>query len=313
MEENKLNIVFMGSPDFAVAPLESLHKEFGLSYVVTIPDKPQGRGKKLQPSPVKVKAGELGIPILQPDNLKSDEFANQIKSIEPDIICVVAFKILPKQVYNASKIASFNIHGSLLPKYRGAAPVNWTIINGDKISGLTSFLLADKVDTGNLLLKKSLVIPDNSTAGDLRRLLTPLSCELAVETVKLILNGNYTPESQDESLACPAPKLFPEMCEIDWNCKGEKLKNLINGVSPNPGAWTIWKGERMKVYRAVFKPNQTGNPSTFLIDSHHFKVFTNDGAILIKELQLPSRKRMPIEIFLQGYRGEKSGIIGSKF
>lgn len=310
MEEKNLKIVYMGSPDFAVAPLETLHAKYGVSCVVTIPDKPQGRGKRLQASPVKLKAQELGIPILQPESLKDDKFAQQIEEIAPDIICVVAFKILPSKVYNLAKIAAFNIHGSVLPKYRGAAPVNWAIINGDKESGSTSFILADKVDTGNVLLKKHVNIPDDATAGDLRQLLIPLSCDLAVETVDLILKGNYKPETQDESLACPAPKIFPEMCEIKWTEDGEKLKNLINGVSPNPGAWTLWHQERLKIYRVHFDPELHGKAGDFEIDRHNFKVFTGRGAVIIKELQLPSKKRMPVETFLQGYRGEAQGSLG---
>lgn len=298
----------MGTPEFAVPTLEKLNEKFGIGLVVTVPDKAQGRGLKLMPSAVKVKALELGIPFIQPESLKSEEFIKAIKEFNPDIIVVLAFRILPEEIYTLAKIGSFNIHASLLPAYRGAAPINWAIINGEKKTGLTSFLLDKKVDTGSIILRKEFDIPDGFTAGDLYNALMPLSAELAIETCDLLLSGNFQIIPQDESRASIAPKIFPEDCKIDWSQPADKVRNFIQGTSPTPGAWTIWDDKRLKILRARISDNKEGIAGFFIIENSQFVVFCGEDAIIIDELQPQGKKVMKTKDFLNGYKGENQGI-----
>jgi len=304
----KPKIIFMGTPEFAVPTLEKLNEKYGVGLVVTVPDKAQGRGLKLMPSAVKEKAIELEIPILQPESLKSEEFIRTVSEFNPDIIVVLAFRILPEEVFTLAKVGSFNIHASLLPAYRGAAPINWAIINGEKKTGLTSFLLEKKVDTGSIILSKEFEIPDGFTAGDLHNALMPLSAELAIETCELLMSGNYKLIPQDESKASKAPKIFPEDCKIDWSQPAEKVRNFIHGTSPIPGAWTIWDDKRLKILRARISDNKEGIAGFFIIENSQFIVFCGEDAIIIDELQAEGRKPMKIKDFLNGYKGENQGI-----
>ena len=308
IKENK-NIIFMGTPYFAVPALEKLHSEIGISCVVTVPDKPKGRGMQLASSPVKQKALELGLDVLQPETLKDEKFINMISEIKPDIICVIAFRILPPSIFNLASKGAFNIHASLLPKYRGAAPINWAIINGEKQTGLTSFLLEEKVDTGNILLQKTVNIPEGATAGDLHDLLMPVAADLSLETCKLIIDGNYQTIEQDNSLASPAPKLFREQCQINFEQDAEKLRDFINGVSPIPGAWFDWDGKRYKVMRAGFSLTAGGEPGKYYIENGKLNIYTRNGFISILEIQPQDKKPMKIEDFLRGFRGVLSGRI----
>ncbi|MFH1049568.1 MAG: methionyl-tRNA formyltransferase [bacterium] len=303
------NIIFMGTPEFAVPTLVELHEVFGIKAVVTVPDKPQGRGKKVMPSDVKIKATELGIPVLQPEKLKDDSFINELKSFEPDIMVVLAFRILPEEVFTISKIATFNIHASLLPKYRGAAPINWAIINGEKTTGLTSFILEKKVDTGNILLQKAMDIPEGATAGDLHDLMMPKAAQMAVDTCNLLISSDYQLMVQDNSLATPAPKIFPEFCKINWNQHAENVRNFIHGLSPFQGAWTLWNGERLKILRVEFSACGKGIPGTFSINDNIMNVQCDKGIISLREIQLPGKRPMKIQDFLRGYRGRKEGIL----
>jgi methionyl-tRNA formyltransferase len=304
----KPKVIFMGTPEFAVPTLEKLNEKYGIGLVVTVPDKAQGRGLKLMPSAVKEKAIELEIPVLQPESLKSEDFIRTVSEFNPDIIVVLAFRILPEEVFTLAKVGSFNIHASLLPAYRGAAPINWAIINGEKKTGLTSFLLEKKVDTGSILLSKEFEIPDGFTAGDLHNALMPLSAELAIETCELLLSGNYQLIPQDESKASKAPKIFPEDCKIDWSLPAEKIRNFIHGTSPTPGAWTIWDDKRLKILRARISGNKEGIAGFFVIENSQFMVFCGEDAIIIDELQAEGRKPMKIKDFLNGYKGENQGI-----
>jgi len=299
----------MGTPEFAVPALEKLHKEFGIKCVVTVPDKPRGRGQALVPSAIKQKAVELSLPVLQPESLKDENFIKEISVFNPDIIVVIAFRILPPAVFNLAKLGAFNIHASLLPKYRGAAPINWAIINGEKQTGLTSFLLEEKVDTGKIILQNSIEIPEGATAGDLHDLLMPMTADIAVDTCRLIIEGNYKPIIQDNSQATPAPKLFREQCQISWSQNVEKLRNFINGVSPIPGAWFDWDGKRYKVLRVDYSEHGSDSPGSFFIGNAHLNVYCDKGFITILEIQPQDKKPMKIEDFLRGYRGELSGII----
>lgn len=312
-----LSIIFMGTPKFAVPTLEALHKKYGLSAVVTATDKPQGRGHKVLPSDVKKRALELGIKVLQPDNLKDQGFLDELKSLNPDIIVVVAFRILPKEVYTLPKLGCFNIHASLLPKYRGAAPINWAIINGDSLTGLTSFLIQEKVDTGNILLQKVIPIPEGATAGDLHDLMAPQAAQLACDTCDLLLKGNFKPIQQDDSQATLAPKIFSHTAKINFNDYAEKVRNFIHGHSPTPGAWTIFDGKKLKIFRAEYEKCSCSIPEPFLtlekpgqylIHNSQFVVRCAVGVIFIKELQIEGKKVMNVQDFTNGYKGNLTGM-----
>ena len=305
------NIVFMGTPDFAVPSLEALHSAFGVKAVVTNPDKPQGRGLKLTPSPVKKAALALDIPILQPQSLKNEEFQNELAALHPDIICVIAFKILPKSVYSLGKIGTFNVHGSLLPRYRGAAPIQWTIINGDKETGVTTFLLNDTVDTGNILLQKKYRIKENMTFGELYHELMPLAAEIAVETTSLLLTGQYSASPQDNSLATPAPKIFRDQCMIDWNLPAQTVINFIHGVSPIPAAWTYLPYGAVKIFACRLSEKQIPQ-GKFCIEDNRLFIGCASNSCEITELQIEGKPRMQVQQFLNGYRGEKTGIMAKK-
>ncbi len=308
MEESRsANIIFMGTPEFAVPTLERLHEEFGVKAVVTVPDKPMGRGKKLHASAVKKKAMEMNIPVLQPEKLKDQDFTEEFRNLQPDIICVLAFRILPEEVYSAAKTGAFNIHASLLPKYRGAAPINWAIINGEEETGLTSFLLKKKVDTGDIIMQHTIKIPENATVGDLHDIMMPEAARIAVATTKLLLKGEYVPVPQDSGEATPAPKIFREQCEINWDGHARDIKNFIHGVSPVPGAWTIWDGEIFKIFRTEYSACGNGEPGVFWIEDDSFFVNCRKGIIKLKEIQIPGKRKMKTEDFLAGYRGPKKG------
>lgn len=301
--ETKPKIIFMGTPEFAVPTLEKIHLEFGVSLVVTNPDKPAGRGLKPTPSPVKVSAKSLEIPILQPEKIKDQFFYKQIQEFEPDIIVVVAFKILPPEVFTSAKIATFNVHPSLLPKYRGPAPLNWQIINGEKETGLTTFVLQEEVDAGNIILQWKYPIPDGFTAGDLHDFLAPRAGDIAVKTCQLLLEGNYTLQKQDETLATKAPKIFPEQCQIDWNKDCQSLRNFIHGVSPIPGAWTLLNGKRFKIYRCKYiienHNDEIGKP---MIKNENLMFPCSNGYIIPEEVQMEGKRKMTAEEFIRGYR-----------
>ncbi len=304
---SKPSIIFFGTPEFAVPTLEALNNEFGVEAVVTTPDKPKGRGRKLAPPPVKIKAEELGLPVYQPESLKDEAFLEEMRRIDPDIMAVVAFRIMPEELYSIAKNGAFNIHGSLLPAYRGAAPINWAIINGETKTGLTSFMLQKKVDTGNILMQTTVDIPDGATAGDLAEILMPLSASLAADTVNLIMKGNYRSYPQDASKATPAPKIFPEHARIKWNMHARDLRNFIHGMSPVPGAWTLWNGGRLKILRTEFTACGSGEPGLFKIEGKRLLVNCLKGVLSVTELQLQGKRAMSIKDFLAGYRGEKEG------
>lgn len=302
-------IVFMGTPEFSVPTLKSLHEKYDIPVVVTVPDKPKGRGQKMMPSPVKAAAEELGIRVLQPISLKDEDFINELKDINADIFCIVAFRILPTAVFTLPKIASFNVHTSLLPKFRGAAPINWAIIKGEKKSGVTSFILDENIDTGNIVGTREVPIGESMTAGELHDELMPLAAELAVETCEQLLSGNYNRIAQDDSLATPAPKIFREDCRIDFNMEAKDLKNFINGMSPIPGAWTILDGKKVKLLKSEFSSEIHTKPKHYLIKNDNFLLQTATGTVKVLVIQPEGKKVMQIRDFLAGYRGNKEGIL----
>ncbi|MHB1050327.1 MAG: methionyl-tRNA formyltransferase [Bacteroidota bacterium] len=301
-----MNIIFMGTPDFAVPSLEILiENKFTVSAVVTAPDKPRGRGQQVNVTPVKQAALKYSLPVLQPESLKDPDFINRLTALKPDLIVVVAFRILPREVYSVPAYGSFNLHASLLPKYRGAAPINWAIINGEKESGVTTFFLQDKVDTGNIILQHRIPITDAMTAGELYSRLSDIGASTVLETVRMIERGEVQPTQQDDALASPAPKIFKETCRIDWNRSSEEIRNFVRGLSPYPSAWTMLNGKGMKIFevrKTEYRIQKTESGTFSSHDGRRLFVKTKDDWLEIFDLQLEGKKRMPAEDFLRGYR-----------
>lgn len=304
-----MKIVYMGTPEFAVTCGEALRKRgYDIAAVVTVPDKQQGRGMHMQPSPVKIWAQEHNLPVLQPEKLKDPQFIEQLRSLAPDLIVVVAFRILPKEIFTLPKFGAFNLHGSLLPKYRGAAPIQWAIINGDKETGVTTFFLQEKVDTGNMILQEKLAIGENETFGELYARLAALGADAIVRTVEMIERGAVQPTKQDDALATPAPKITKEICKIDWTKSASSIHNLIRGVSPMPGAWTVLNNSVFKIFLSL-PSDRTGRahkPGTCAIEKNKLFIQTGDGALEILEAQCEGRKRTTAANLIQG-RNIKDG------
>jgi methionyl-tRNA formyltransferase len=311
-----LRIVFMGTPEFAVASLAKLVTEgFEIAAVVTVPDKPAGRGQKIQYSQVKQYAIEKSIPILQPEKLRDLQFIEQLKKYSADLFIVVAFRMLPELVWRIPRLGTINLHASLLPQYRGAAPINWAIINGEAESGVTTFLIEKDIDTGNILLNRKVPIGPNDNAGDLHDRLMLAGSDLLIKTIKGIEDKTIRPISQNELLKSqteikPAPKLFKENCRINWNCDSLKIFNLIRGLSPFPAAWSIIQNKKdrreivVKIFQSELIKGVSKEPGTIISDSRKFlNVATADTFISIKELQIEGKKRLTIEEFLRGFHG----------
>lgn len=305
----KPKIVFMGTPEFSVPSLEAIHDKYGVSLVITVPDKQQGRGLKLSPSPVKVKALELGIPVLQPAVLKEESFINELKELAPDIIVVIAFRILPKEIFTIPCVATFNIHGSLLPKYRGAAPINWAIINGEKETGVTTFFLQHKIDTGDIIDQQKVIIEPNETAGELHDKLMIIGSKLVLKTVQAIENNTIKtiPQNSNQELK-EAFKIFKPDCKIDWNLPIDIIHNKVRGLSPYPTAWTTLMNKEnkellsLKIFKTlpVFENHQL-EPKTIIATKNTIKIAVHGGYIEIVELQLEGKKRMDVPALLNGF------------
>ncbi len=311
-----LRIVFMGTPEFAVPSLEALAKAGHTPVaVVTSLDTPGSRRKPPTPPPVKRAAQQLGIErILQPDSVKAPEFADEIAELEADLIVVVAFKILPPLVFESARMGAFNLHGSLLPRYRGAAPIQRAVMAGDSETGLTTFALAARVDTGGVLLQQRVPLSPQETAGDLHDRLMTLGADLVVETVRLYEEGEIHPQPQDDALATPAPKLFREEGEVDWNQPAEQVRRHIHGFSPFPGAWTTWRGEALKLYRTALPddaPALGGEaPGTLAVQNDRLFVACADAPLELVEVQQAGRKRQDAADFVRGaslVEGERVG------
>ena len=304
------NIIFMGTPEFAVPALRALHAEFGVSTVVTVPDKPRGRGLTITPSAVKQAALELGITdILQPEKLKDQAFADEIARRNPDVMCVIAFKILPRQVFSLARMGTFNVHASLLPRFRGAAPINHAILEGDTETGVTSFLLDDVVDTGTILLQQRCTIADGTTAGELYATLMPMAAACACESTRGLIQGTLVPYAQDDTLATPAPKVFRETAKINWDQSRVRVRNFIHAHSPSPCAWTMWNGDVLKIFRASYATYSALPAGSWIIKDSQFLIGCADGALSIDEIQLPGKRKMSVGDMLQGYRGTTEGLL----
>jgi methionyl-tRNA formyltransferase len=295
----------MGTPDFAVPSLQILVQNgYKVVGVVTATDKYGGRGKKqLLESPVKKYAVEQGIPVLQPKNLKSPEFQEELRALNANLQVVVAFRMLPEAVWDMPEHGTFNLHGSLLPRYRGAAPINWAVINGDTETGVTTFFIRHEIDTGDVLFQEKMPIGPNETAGEVHDRMMLLGAETVLKTVKAIASGDYHLQKQDDALATKAPKLFRETCEIDFDQPVEKVHNFVRGLSPYPAAWTTLDGKQLKVLRAHYeKADADAQPGTFISDNKSWiKIAAADGWLVVTELQLQGRKRMKTSDFLNGF------------
>lgn len=299
-----LRIIFMGTPEFAVPSLQILVENgFDVVAVITAPDKPKGRGRKLATSPVKDYALSQDIPILQPTNLKDPAFIEELRSYKANLQVVVAFRMLPVVVWDMPEIGTFNLHASLLPQYRGAAPINWAIMNGETVTGATTFFLKHEIDTGNIIFQQEEPIHASDDAGSLYGRLMEMGAGLVLKTVQAIQAGDYPQDPQDESREIKhAPKIFKETCEIDWQRPAEDLYNFIRGLSPYPAAWTTFEGKQMKVFKTEVLDSSNLAPGDFASDgSSYLHAGTGSHDLRILELQLEGKKRMPADAFLRGY------------
>ena len=304
-ENAPVRIIFMGTAGFAVPALEKLI-EAGLTpiAVATGPDRKKGRGQKIGFTPVKEAAMTAGIStILQPENVKDPAFAEEVVALAPDIIVVVAFRILPPAVYTAAKMGTFNLHGSLLPKYRGAAPINRAVMAGDDLTGVTTFFLEQKVDTGNVILMREMSIGPDETAGEVHDRMMLLGADAVVDTVRLILAGDVQTSAQDNSLATKAPKIFKEDCRIDWQKPASFVHNHIRGLSPYPGAWTLHRGGMVKILQSRLVEGQ-GRAGEVIEAEKSLVIACQEGALEILQIQQQGRKRLAAADFLRGYQIE---------
>jgi methionyl-tRNA formyltransferase len=299
-----MKIVFFGTPDFAVPSLEAIHQSIHqVSAVVTVPDKEQGRGRKISFSPIKKFAIENNILIYQPEKLKgNEEFITQLKDLQPDLFVVVAFRILPKEIFEIPKYGSFNLHASLLPRYRGAAPIQWALIKGETETGLTTFKLAEKIDTGSIYIQERVQIYPEDNFGSLHDRLSELGTELVIKTIDLIDQGNYSLITQDDSTASLAPKITKEICRIDWNKSALEIHNLVRGLSPFPSAFFIYDDKLIKVYKTEIDYEKKLKPSEILQTKNQLFIGCADNAIKILDIQIEGKKKMGIEEFLRGFR-----------
>ena len=314
---SKPRIVFMGTPDFAVAILDKLVKnDCNIVGVITAPDKPAGRGRKLHESAVKAYAMEHGLKIMQPTNLKDPNFITELQGLSPELQIVVAFRMLPKAVWNMPKLGTFNLHASLLPQYRGAAPINWAIINGEKETGVTTFFIDDKIDTGAILLQKKISISEEDTAGSLHDKLMHLGADLVLETIHKLESKAIAPSKQQEDKPLKeAYKLHKETCEIDWNQDIATIYNFIRGLSPYPTAWTtMYNGEDelfLKIYSAKKDLEQHQlKVGTIAFTKNELKVAVKGGYINLLEIQLPGKRKMTTKEVLNGLKLAKNTYVG---
>ena len=292
----------MGTPDFAVPSLEKIfNSRHKLLAVVTAPDKERGRGQKVSCTPVKEFALHNSLPLLQPERLKDADFVNSLKELAPDLFVVVAFRILPREVFSIPRYGSFNLHASLLPKYRGAAPIQWSIINGDKKTGVTTFALKDKVDTGNIFIQKKIEILDNDNFGAVHDKLSLIGAEAVIETIDLINSGNFTLQDQDDTLSSPAPKINKENGLIDWHKPAGDINNLIRGLSPYPGAYFYFKDKLIKIYNASVNKEKVLKPGEIFSSKKELIIGCGQNALNVIELQLEGRKKLSFSEFLRGF------------
>lgn len=322
MEKKDLRIVYMGTPEFAVESLKRLVEGgYNIVGVITMPDKPMGRhGSVLQPSPVKQYAVSQGLKVLQPEKLKDESFVAELRELKADLQIVVAFRMLPEVVWNMPRLGTFNLHASLLPQYRGAAPINWAVINGETETGITTFFLKHEIDTGEIIDQVRVPIADTDNVGDVYERLMNLGGDLVVKTVDSILDGSVKTVPQDKlaegEVLCPAPKIFKETCRIDWSKGVKQIYDFVRGLSPYPAAWTeLCQGSTapqvLKIYETdkIFAEHSF-EPGTVVTDKKtYFRIAVTDGYINIRSLQLAGKKRMGVADFLRGYHHEDGAVV----
>jgi len=302
---NTLRIIFMGTPEFAVPSLQILvENKVNVVAVITAPDKPQGRGQKIVYSPVKECALKNNIPVLQPTNLKSPEFLEELKQYKANLQIVVAFRMLPEVVWSMPALGTFNLHGSLLPQYRGAAPINWAVINGEKETGVTTFFLKHEIDTGSILFQEKETILDSDDVGSLYERLMHKGAQLVLKTVKAIEAGNYNavPQQNDGDIK-HAPKIFKETCAINWNLPAEQVRNFIRGLSPYPAAWSTLNAKVYKIFKTsiVESHDESKEAGEYHTDNKNYlHIKTGDDWISVEELQPEGKRRMTIQDFFRG-------------
>jgi len=315
MDPKKLRIVFMGTPDFAVACLRALVENgYSVVAVVTVPDKPAGRGQQITYSAVKQYAMQEGLAVLQPEKLKDESFLSELSLLKPDLNIVVAFRMLPEVVWNMPRLGTFNLHASLLPRYRGAAPINWALINGDTESGVTTFKIEHQIDTGYVIFQEKVEIAPTDNAEVLHDKLMRIGAPLVLKTVDALASGNIEMISQEALISkgimpTPAPKIFKDDCQINWNESPDRIKNLIRGLSPYPAAWTNWANAAtgqslsLKIFNveAEFIDHDLKLGSIKSDGKTFLKIACKNGFINVLELQLAGKKRMPIGDFLRGF------------
>lgn len=306
----------MGTPEFACRSLAALaDSKHDLLAVVTRPDKPSGRGKKLRPTPLSDEADRLGLMVLKPESLKSRSLLDELEAMQPDLFVIVAFRILPEKLFSLPRLGSINIHASLLPKYRGAAPIQWALINGEKTTGLTSFYLKKAVDTGDLILQREIDIEENDNYDSLSARLANDSGPFLLETLDAVEQGRINPVSQDNRLASPAPKISPFDAMIDFGFPSEKVRNFIRGLSSRPGAFTFFRGKRLKVLGCRLTEDEADNrigsrPGTILVDGKRLVVQCADSALEITEVAPEGKKAMPSAGFINGYKPSNGELLG---
>ncbi|MCP4439942.1 MAG: methionyl-tRNA formyltransferase [Aureispira sp.] len=300
-----LRIIFLGTPDFAVSSLDILVKNgYNVVAVITATDKWGGRGnKKLLESDVKKYAVANGIKVLQPPKLRNPEFLEELRSLKADLQVVVAFRMLPKAVWDMPRLGTMNLHGSLLPQYRGAAPINWAVINGEKETGVTTFFLKQAIDTGDLLLQAKTEIGEEETTGELYDRLKVIGADLVLKSVQTIELGEYTPQPQDNSLVSHAPKVFHDGCQVDFEQATQTVHNFVRGMSPYPTAWTLIDGQKLKIFKTKRRVEDHQHPagSIHTDNKKYLHIATTDGYVELLDVQLTKRKRMDVKSFLNGY------------
>lgn len=314
MEAKELRIVFMGTPEFASTSLRSLCREgYNVVGVVTTPDKPAGRGQKMHESDVKVTARELGLPILQPEKLRDEAFLAALEAWQPDLGIVIAFRMLPEVVWAMPRMGTFNLHASMLPQYRGAAPINWAIMNGEQITGVTTFMLNHEIDKGDIIDQVGIPIMHDDTAGSIHDVLMKVGAQLVLDTVDRLASGDFASIDQgnfDDDKLKPAPKIFKDDCRIDWTLRGSSIINKIRGLSPYPTAWSpIYKDGcevgSVKIFKARFDDDSRNRDDEGCVVTNmkdYFGVCCKDGVVYLEELQLAGKKRMTIKELLLGWR-----------
>lgn len=309
-----MNIVFMGTPEFAVPSLTSLFERgYNISLVVTQKDRPKGRGKKMRPTPIKEKALELGLEVYQPDSINSQESINKLRELSPDCIVVIAFgQVLKREVLDIPQYGCINIHASLLPKYRGAAPINWAIINGEKETGITIMEIDEGLDTGDMLHYKKIPIMEEDDSESIHDKLSIMGGDLIVETIEGLKDGSVVKLPQDDSLSTYAPMLSKNTGKVDWNNSGIKIKNLVRGLKPWPSAYMVYKGENVKIHKVkvVEKFLKEDNGVVVKVSDEGIYVNCEDGCIVIEELQFPGKKRLHVSEHLRGNQFDSNIRLG---